>query len=269
MGKAVIKARNLKFALAGADKRNWFGGNPQATALLDGASILFPVGETYFINAVIHYRDQIADPKLQAEITAFQQQEGIHSREHRRYNEAIQAFGGDVPALEQNLKDEIARWDDSAIFKLAVTCAFEHFTAIGAHFALAKEGFFDKADPEYAKLWRWHAIEEAEHKSVAYDVWNQVGPKGLAGYRMRIRALMLATRVFNGQTLHNALSLLKARGETNRWKNRLAIWKFVFVSPGFLWGILPAYFSYFLPGFHPWRHDNRHLIEQYKVAYEA
>ncbi len=269
MGKLDIKPRNLKFALAGDDKRNWFAGNPVATAIMDGSSILFPVGETYFINAVVHFRDQVTDPKLLAEITAFQQQEGIHSREHRRYNNAIKAFGGDVDALEQRLRDEIARWDDSPLFKLAVTCAFEHFTAILADDLLSHPDFMKGADPEFSRIWHWHAIEEAEHKSVAYDVWNIVKPKGLAGYRMRTRAMRLATRVFLGQVHHNAAELLKARGEARGWRSIAAAAWFGLVKPGILRRTLGVYLSYYRPGFHPWQHDNRKVIETYKAAYEA
>lgn len=269
MGKLDIKARNLKFALAGEDKRNWFAGNPVATAIMDGASILFPVGETYFINAVVHFRDQVTDPKLQAEITAFQQQEGIHSREHRRYNNAIKAFGGDVDALEQRLRDEIATWDDSPEFKLAVTCAFEHFTAILADDLLSHPDFMKGADPEFARIWHWHAIEEAEHKSVAYDVWNLVKPKGFKGYRMRVRAMLLATRVFLGQTNHNAGALLKARGEDRGLRSLLSALHFMFVQPGILRRTLGHYLAYFKPGFHPWQHDNRATVEKYKAVYEA
>lgn len=269
MGKLDIKPRNLKFALAGDDKRNWFAGNPVATAIMDGSSILFPVGETYFINAVVHFRDQVTDPKLLAEITAFQQQEGIHSREHRRYNNAIKAFGGDVDALEQRLRDEIARWDDSPLFKLAVTCAFEHFTAILADDLLSHPDFMKGADPEFSRIWHWHAIEEAEHKSVAYDVWNIVKPKGLAGYRMRTRAMRLATRVFLGQVHHNAAELLKARGEARGWRSIAAAAWFGLVKPGILRRTLGVYLSYYRLGFHPWQHDNRKVIETYKAAYEA
>ncbi|WP_158596201.1 metal-dependent hydrolase [Oleomonas cavernae] len=269
MGKADIVARNIKFALTGEDKRNWFAGNPVATAIMDGASILFPVGETYFINAVVHFRDRVSDPKLLAEINGFQQQEGIHSREHRRYNNAIKAFGGDVDALEQNLRDEIARWDDSPEFKLAVTCAFEHFTAILADDLLAHPDFMAGAEPEFSRIWHWHAIEEAEHKSVAYDVWNIVKPKGLKGYLMRTRAMRLATRVFLQQTHNNAFTLLAARGEAATGRNIRRALYFGLVKPGTLRRQMGAYLSYYLPGFHPWQHDNRHLIEQRKDSYAA
>jgi predicted metal-dependent hydrolase len=40
----------------------------------------------------------------------------------------------------------------------------------------------------------------------------------------------------------------------------LRVCKFLFVSPGILRRIAVPYLSYYLPTFHPWRHDDRHLI---------
>ena len=38
--------------------------------------------------------------------------------------------------------------------------------------ATTDEGFQAKADAELITLWQWHALEELEHKSVAYDVYR-------------------------------------------------------------------------------------------------
>ena len=272
MNHPEIKPRNIKFALAGEDKRNWFGGNPVATAMLDGASVLFPIGETFFIESVVHFRDRVTDPKLLAEIRGFQQQEGIHSREHRRYNKAVEAFGGNIAELEARLQaevDKLERDNASPEYKLALTCAFEHFTAMLAEHVLEHPDFLEGAEPEFARIWRWHAIEEAEHKSVAYDVWNLVKPKGLKGYLMRTRAMFKATSVFVGQSRYNAKALLKARGYGGFRNTVLGIAYFSLIKPGVLRKTLGHYLAYFKPGFHPWQTDSSHLIDKYKSAYEA
>ncbi len=272
MGLAPITPRNIKFALSGEDKRNWFAGDPVRTAIMDGASILFPYGEGKFIESVVHFRDRISDPRLLAEVDAFAAQEGIHSREHRRYNKAIEAFGGDIARLEKRLRDVTERMEKRGVspeYKLALTCAFEHFTAMLAHDLLADPHFLDGADPEYARLWRWHAIEEAEHKAVAFDVWNQVGPKGLRGYLMRVGAMLRATRIFSSQTRFNTHVLLRKRGYTDFWANVRGIARFILVRPGIFRRSFGTYLSYFKPGFHPWQHDDRHLIEQHKAVYAA
>jgi len=272
MGQVPITPRNIKFALSGEDKRNWFAGDPVRTAIMDGASILFPYGEGKFIESVIHFRDRITDPKLLADINAFAAQEGVHSREHRRYNKAIEAFGGDIARLEKRLRDVIEKMEARGVspeYKLALTCAFEHFTAMLAHELLADPHFLDGAEPEFARLWRWHAIEEAEHKAVAFDVWNQVGPKGLRGWLMRVRAMLKATQIFTSQTRFNTHVLLRARGQTNFLRNARRILHFAVIRPGLLRRSFGVYLSYFRPGFHPWQHDDRHLIELHKNSYAA
>ena len=272
MSIAEIKPRNIKFNLAGEDKRNWFNGDPVATAMLDGASVLFPIGETFFIESVVHFRDRVTDPKLLADIRGFQQQEGVHSREHRRYNKAIEAFGGNIAQLEARLQREIDILDAkkaSPEYRLALTCAFEHFTAMLAEHVLEHPDFLEGAEPEFARIWKWHAIEEAEHKSVAYDVWNLVKPKGLKGYFMRVRAMFKATSVFVGQSRYNAKTFLRARGYD---KARYTVWgilRFSLINPGVLRKTFLEDLAYFKPGYHPWQKDTSHLIEKYKSAYEV
>src|SRR3546814_16965350 len=55
--------------------------------------------------------------------------------------------------------------------QLAATCALEHFTATLANAILADPAHLAGADAEAQRMWRWHAIEEIEHKAVAYDTW--------------------------------------------------------------------------------------------------
>ena len=38
------------------------------------------------------------------------------------------------------------------------------------------------------------------------------------------------------------------------------LFKFLWTSPGVMRRTLPAWLSYFRPGFHPWQHNNRHLL---------
>ena len=50
----------------------------------------------------------------------------------------------------------------------------------------AATDIFHSADPAMAKLWRWHALEETEHKAVAFDVFQQV-----SGNKWLLRRAML------------------------------------------------------------------------------
>ena len=85
---------------------------------------------------------------------------------------------------------------------LLSTIALEHFTAMMAETHARHQDLFDKAHPEVEKLWRWHAMEETEHKAVAYDVF-MVATKDWSArrrYFTRCRAMFFVTIMFTAAT---------------------------------------------------------------------
>ena len=63
------------------------------TEIMNALSTLFPEGEQFFVDSVRHYKDQITDPVLQAEIVGFVGQEAMHSKEHEAFNAMLGAMG--------------------------------------------------------------------------------------------------------------------------------------------------------------------------------
>lgn len=125
-----------------------------------------------------YYHDCIRDPQLKAQVGGFIGQEAMHGREHNRYNRILDVQGYDVKPLERSLREDLAFAQEnlSPRHQLSITYALEHFTAIMADAALRDDSLFDRADPRYAALWRWHAVEETEHKAMAFDVYRCVAP---------------------------------------------------------------------------------------------
>jgi hypothetical protein len=119
------------------------------------------------------------------------------------------------------------------------------------------------ADPEVAALWRWHAIEEIEHKGVAYDTWLHATRHWSRWQRWRVKSLvmLLVTRRFMGNRIRDMIELLAQDGFTGP-KAKWRVFRFLVVSPGILRRIFPAWVRYFLPGFHPWKVDDRQLITE-------
>src|SRR5207244_3358365 len=105
---------------------------------------------------------------------------------------------------------------------LAVTIALEHFTAIMADAMLTNDGVLEGADPRMAALWRWHAIEETEHKAVAFDVYKTVAP-GFLGWLRRCLIMLSATVIFWTHTLLNYFHFTHRDG-ISFWK---ASWRFL------------------------------------------
>jgi predicted metal-dependent hydrolase len=150
------------------------------------------------------------------------------------------------------------------IANLAATIALEHLTALLARETLANPRNMRGADGGPAELWRWHAVEEIEHKAVAYDTWLHATRDWSRWRRWKLKAVMalFSTHSFTTSRLRETLELLRQDGLTGwKWKARLAA--YLLWRPGLLRRTFPAWFAYFLPGFHPWNHDDRALIRKF------
>jgi predicted metal-dependent hydrolase len=183
------------------------------------------------------------------EIRAFIKQEVNHTREHLAFNRAAEAAGYDLTAInarvERLIGDVYAR---PKVAWLAVTIALEHFTAMFAHQFLAHPEHFVGAEVEQAELWRWHAVEELEHKGVAYDTWLHATRSWGAWKRWKLKnlAMLAITRRFIRNRFRDATDLLAQDGIAGpRAKARL-VWYLV-GSPGILRRVFPAWCAYWCP----------------------
>lgn len=248
----------------------WWAGEPFGTAWHNALSATFPRGEAFFIEAVKAHREG-APPKLEAEIRAFVKQEINHTREHIAFNRLAADAGYDIAAIDTRVKEMLELTKGRpAIANLAVTMALEHYTAMMAHEFLANPKHFEKADPEVRDMWRWHAVEEVEHKGVAFDTWNHATKDWKPSQRWKVRNLVMLSvtvRFFRNRT-RDALELLAQDGITG-WKARWGLFKYLMITPGVVRRIFPAWLAYFKPGFHPWDHDDRELIKVYESEFEA
>ncbi len=264
----TITPRDRRFGAGRATPRWWHGGNPYASALYNALSATFPKGEAFFVESVRAFRAQ-ADPKLAGEIKAFTTQEALHSREHLAFNRRAEDAGYDIAPLERqvDVRLDITR-SKPPVVSLAATMALEHFTAILAHELLADPRHLAGAEQETADLWRWHAVEEVEHKGVAYDTWLNATRDWTRWKRWKVKSLVMlyVTRNFIVDRTTGTLELLRQDGITGlrAWSGFL---HYALVKPGMLRKIAGAWFKYFLPGFHPWNEDDRALIATFEATY--
>ena len=262
-----LEVRNLRFDLGDEVPRYWHGGRRSITLFFDNLSIFFPAGERFFIAAVKAHADQVRDQRLLEETRAFCAQEGIHSREHIRYNDMLRRQGFPIEAMERRVERILARATRRTTprARLAATCALEHFTALLAHFLLSNDKLLEGAHPVMAVLWRWHAAEENEHKAVAYDVYRQAG----GGYIERALAMIFATVIFWAKVLEHQVRLMWADGILFSAREWWTLFRFLFIDPGGLTGLFVPYFEYYRPSFHPWQLNNRGLLDAWKAELEA
>jgi uncharacterized protein len=262
-----ITPRDRRFGRDTALARLWHGGSIEATAIYNALSTTFPKGETYFVESVRAFRDG-APPKLAEEIKGFTTQEAIHSREHDAFNKRATESGYDLTRLEQRVERRLALTKERPpIVSLAATMALEHFTAILAHALLADPNHLAKADPEVADLWRWHAVEEIEHKGVAYDTWLHAtrGWPRAKRWKLKARVMLFVTRNFVVDRTAGALELMRQDGVTGLEAWARLLW-YQWIRPGMFRRIAGAWAKFFMPGFHPWNEDDRHLLRKYEAS---
>lgn len=261
-----ITPRDRRFGRGTATPRLWHGGRVEATAIYNALSTTFPAGEAFFVESVRKFRDD-APLRLAEEIKAFTTQEAIHSREHDAFNKRAAGAGYDLSTLEAQVNKRLAvTRGKPPIVSLAATMALEHFTAILAHQLLADPRHLAGAESETAALWRWHALEEIEHKGVAYDTWlhaTRHWPR-FKRWQVKAKVMLYVTRNFLVDRTAGAIELMRQDGVTGARAWALLL-SYLWLRPGMFRKIAAAWFRFFLPGFHPWDEDDRHLLAPYQA----
>ncbi|SPL70975.1 metal-dependent hydrolase [Acinetobacter stercoris] len=259
----------------------WANNSPGITHFMTALSALFPDGEKLFIDSVraVRYHPAIKDNEaLQKEISAFIGQEAMHTQEHVGFNASAQKYGHDVAKFEREtgVVIQAARKTFAKLVKpfgmtqemvdLTATTALEHFTATIASQLLTNKHIQElMTDPTMSYMWYWHAIEENEHKAVAFDVYEGIFGKGLKAYALRSSSLIMAmTLIFLVQSSF-VIRLLKEDGKLNL-KELGIIFKYGYSpSKGIIAGMTKEMLAWFKPNFHPNDHDTVELLEKWKA----
>ncbi|NLA36693.1 MAG: metal-dependent hydrolase [Actinobacteria bacterium] len=224
---------------------------------------VFPDGEDFFVKSVRHFRDQITDPALKKQVAGFIGQESVHGREHRVLNRRFAELGYRSAEIEAMTKKALAfRWRVSKpITCLAITAALEHFTAALAEELLSNDEFRSMfGHPAVEDVFMWHALEESEHKAVAFDVYRAVG----GTERLRVNAMRFIRIGFIVSTVVvMALGILRdpAARDLKRLRRDFSAFRRSPIIDPRLWAILKEYDR---PGFHPNDRDTVTLTAKWR-----
>jgi len=260
-----VRRQDFEF---GEVPRYWVNGDAFMTHVFNGMSALFPDGERFFVASVRAVRDAVNDPQLQKDISAFIGQEAMHAKEHEKFNRGAVENGYDLKALEGWTRKFLAVADLPGLsnkkVRLAATVALEHFTGILSAQLLRRDDIVESIDESMRNLWMWHCVEENEHKAVAFDTYKLVYGEGAVNYAIRMGTMLLATMLIMVAIHAFVAELLRQDGKlfsSKEWGNGLAqLWG----RTGMFKQIIPEFFDYFKPGFHPWDHDTEFLLKRYR-----
>lgn len=247
---------------------NWHPAGPAVTQFYNTLSLTFPEGERFFVDAVKHYRKQITDPQLLKDVRGFAGQEAIHSNEHVNFNKWLARKGLKPEPIERAVRMGPAvtfRWLPHK-YQLALTCALEHFTALFAEQILSDPEVIGDAPQTLKDIWTWHALEEAEHKAVAFDVYTTLFP-GWRGYIARALTMGFITLDFTFAIILGQIYLMYQAGDLWNGKAWRDGFKYQMRDPGVWRKIMGGIPEYFKPSFHPNDRSTDELTTKWRQWY--
>lgn len=272
--KSSFPVRRMNFEFDQVN-RYWFDDDAGLTHFMNALSCLFPPGERFFVDTLQHLRGELAlksDAVLQAEVKAFMGQESMHFREHEAFNRSAREQGLAIEHM-QNIAARLIGWRrfyllgrNHSKLDLAATAALEHYTATIAAKLLSREDMHEWfQDPAMAQLWLWHALEEMEHKSVAFDAFEALYGKDRATYIVRCYAMIISTfMLFSTHTVFTLFLMYQDKKLSPKHLKRVLN---VMYGPkgGFFTDIIPELLDYFREDFHPNDHDTQQLLEKWRA----
>ncbi len=260
-----VHTRRIRFSYpTGTMRQHYVDGDLVMSHVVAVLSGMFPEGEDFFVRSVRDLRHKVSDPELLDQVAGFIGQEVTHGREHRELNERLAEMGYRSVKVDRHVRRllGLAERFGSRRRRLAVTAALEHYTATLAECLLSKpEAQRLLGETEVRSLLLWHALEESEHKAVAFDVYRASdGPEWLRIWIMRTVSLMFLLEVVG----HTALSMLRDRATYNPVtlvRSLLALRHSPFLGRD----VLHRLRSYNKEGFHPDDWDATELIERWRA----
>lgn len=261
----ALLVRKPRLDFARSIDRFYLGDNPVKTHIFNALNLLFPDGERFFVKSVHDHVKDLSDPRLMQDARAFAGQEGQHAHQHERFFQVLAQQGYSFERLLDRFQ-RLARWSKRLprSLRLAITAGAEHYTATMAALLL-ESAMLEQCDPTMRDLMTWHALEEIEHKNVAYDVLLACYPK--TSYPLRIAGFIAASAVIAGFTFAGLRMLLIQDGKRGRLTRAQFEAGRAELRQGrelrFRRKLRAALLRYFVPGFHPSQQDDRAVLAQF------
>lgn len=249
--------RKPNFQIPQDIEKYWLGGSVFKTHFLNSFTLIFPIGERYFIRSINCMLKKINDPILLTEAQSFIKQEAQHAIEHGRFmnilkNQGLE-FEGTLKYVEFLIEKILAPMNGEAL-NLAVTSGLEHMTALLAEISLS-ENFLKEAPSSIRDLYNWHAAEEIEHRAVAFDILSECHPH----FALRVAGLFYAYVLLSGLTAFFTAKLIVEDGKifnkviwTDFFDTFIFKEKLLFKAAG-------IFVNYLSPDFHPLNEKIDHL----------
>lgn len=256
----VLPVRRIRFRYPqGSLRQHYVEDDLIMSHVVAVLSATFPPGEDFFVRSVRHFSDRITDPTLKEQVKGFIGQEVTHGREHRELNRRLEEMGYPTHRVSRFVKAVLGDATRRAPAKLCLsyTAALEHYTATVAECLLTKpEAQQLLGDTEVRNILLWHALEETEHKAVAFDVYRAVGG---SEWMRRLGFVIQSVGLIGLVVIATVLSLLRDRATYHPVRLVRSIRR-LRRSPFLQADVARNLADYLRRGFHPSDHDNEELL---------
>ena len=249
-----IVVRRLLIDLETPFALRWNGGDAFRSALFNALSMSFPVGEQFFIDSVRDGLKSLPDEKradFEKEVQGFVGQEATHRRIHALFNAQLDAHGCNNVWQVRSAARIQANSYRGVKFMVGSTAAVEHFTAILSAWIFRHPEIFEGAEPRLKNLWHWHAAEEAEHRSTAFDMFRAID----GTEEIRRRVFFFVTFTFLNDLMRQTIRNLWHDNSLFKWSTWRSAAHVLFAKDGMVRGNVAAWREYLEPDFHPTKQD--------------
>lgn len=259
-----IRVRQIPFEFSGDADPVWHPEQHEWSHMLNGASMTMPYLEPFLNKTMREALAHIDDESLKEDVNGFVRQEAQHYQNHRRYNETIKANGySELAEVEDTFTADYEKLQKRSLaVRLAYSAGFETMTmGVTEWLVNDRDKLFQGADPVMASFILWHMVEETEHKSVAYDVYQKVCGR----YWLRVFGMLHGSFHVGFMARRAYIAMLKKDGLWGSFKSRLKVWQVVgrfFLKAG------PAMLRGMMPGYHPDKVTDPRWVDEWRGVYE-
>ena len=259
-----IVVRKIPFEFDEGIEPIWHKQQPEWSHMLNGASMTMPYLEPFLIRSVREAMSQIDDPALLEDARAFNAQEGQHYQNHRRFNDLLKASGyPELAQIEDEMEADYARIQKKSLrWRLAYTAGFETMTmGITEWLIRNRSELFSGADPRVVSFVLWHMVEETEHKTVAFDVYQHL----YKSYWARVWGIVFGSMHVLKFSRKSYVLMLKKDGYWRSWRSRLTTFK---RASNFMWHVGKMLLLSMMPGHHPDRVSDPKWVADWMHAFQ-
>jgi predicted metal-dependent hydrolase len=221
--RSTIVVRRIPFEFPGDVKPHWIPGKPELAQMWNGASMTMPYLEPFLIRTMREAISHIKDPLLHADGEAFISQEGQHFRVHRRFNDQLISSGpySELIAVEAQMDEFYVELSKKSLaHRLAFSAGFESMTMGMTRWLIGERcKLFKGADPRVVSFVLWHMVEETEHKTVAFDVYQAL----FSSYWTRMFGVLHGSYGVLSYGMRACIVMLKKDGLWNDWRSRFRL----------------------------------------------